>query len=151
MSGIRLGDIPDIDQICDLAKELLEQSIYADIEPDRSKFRLLVANMCGDKTSRVMVIVDDENNLQGFLLGMVEELFFSRRRYGTDLCMYVREGFRHLAPSMIRQFIHWAKSKPRVDLVLFGISSGFGDPERTGKLYASLGFANVGGIYAKNL
>ena len=35
MSGIRLGDIPDMDAICDLATELQEMSSYAGIEPDR--------------------------------------------------------------------------------------------------------------------
>lgn len=151
MSGIRLGDVPDIDAICELATELQEHSTYAGIKPDRAKFRLLVANMMGDRTSRVLVVVDDNDKPQGFLIGLVEELFFSRYRYGTDLAVYVRKEFRHLAPAMFKQFITWAESKPRVVRIMFGISSGFGNPARVGRMYQSLGLLPCGGIYSKEV
>jgi hypothetical protein len=151
MSGIRLGDIPDIDAIVELALEVKEQSVYAGIKLDNHKFRLLVASMMGDKTSRVIVIVDDDDRPQGFLLGLVEELFFSRSRYATDLAVYVRKGYRNLAPAMFKQFMQWAKTKPRVVRIMFGISSGVGDPARTGKMYQSLGLSLCGGIYSKEV
>lgn len=151
MSGIRLGDIPDMEAICELARELLEQSVYDGIEPDPQKFKMLAANMMGDKTSRVILVVDDQDKPQGILLGLVEEYFFSRRRYGTDLAIYVREGFRHLAPRMVREFIHWAESKPRVDRIMLGVSSGIGDLDRIGRMYNQLGLSNIGGIYMKEV
>jgi len=149
MSGIRLGDIPDMNAICDLAAELLDQSVYAGIKPDQEKFRLLVANLMGHKQGTVLVIVDDEDRPQGFLLGILEELFFSRKRMATDLAIYVREGYRHLAPSMVKQFIAWAESKPRLVLITLGISSGIGDPDRVGKFYEDIGLPAVGGIHMK--
>ena len=151
MSGIRLGDIPDIDAIVELSYEIKEGSSYAGIKMDEPKYRLLIANMMNDKTSRVILIVDDDDKAQGFMLGLVEELFFSRSRYGTDLVVYVREGFRNLAPAMFRAFIKWALSKPRVVRIMFGISSGVGDPARTGKMYQSFGMLPVGGIYSKEV
>ena len=151
MSGIRLGDVPDIRAICELAQELLDQSAYAGIKPDPEKFKRLVANMMGDKTSRVILIVDDQDKPQGFLIGLVEELFFSRKRYGTDMAVYVREGYRHLAPRMFREFIKWAESKPRVVRIMFGISSGIGNVERVGKMYNQLGLSSVGGFYMKEV
>lgn len=151
MSGIRLGNIPDIDAIVELALEVKEQSVYAGIKLDHPKFRLLVASMMGDKTSRVIVIVDDDDKPQGFMLGLVEELFFSRSRYATDLAVYVRKGFRNLAPAMFRSFMQWALTKPRVVRIMFGISSGVGDPERTGKMYQTLGMSPCGGIYSKEV
>jgi hypothetical protein len=151
MSGIRLGDVPDIDAIVELALEIKEHSSYAGIKMDHQKFRLLVANMMSDKTSRVILVVDDDDKPQGFLIGLVEELFFSRSRYATDLVVYVRKEFRYLAPIMFRSFIQWALTKPRVVRIMFGISSGVGDPERTGKLYESLGLSRVGGIYSKEV
>jgi len=151
MSGIRLGDIPDMDAICDLATELQEMSSYAGIEPDRQKFRLLVANMMGDKTSRVIVVVDDDDNPQGFLLGLVEEFFFSRRRFGTDIAVFVRDGHRHLAPRMYREFMRWVVTKPRVDRIMLAVSSGIGNPARVGRMFNQLGLSSVGGIYMKEV
>ncbi len=147
MSGIRLGDLPDMGKIVDLGLELLEQSVYKDIKPDVLKFRKLVGDMMLSKSGRVFVIVDDNDEPQGFLLGMVSELFFSRDRYGTDVAVYVRDGFKNHAPEMFQQFIDWAKSKPRVKEIKLGISSGMDGKDRTGKFYESMGFDNIGGLY----
>lgn len=148
MSGIRLGDIPDIKAINELGHELLEQSVSSGIPLDDSKFRLLVANMMGMKLGEVWVVVDDDDKPQGFLLGLVEDLFYSRQRYATDIAVYVREGYRHLAPRLFREFIKWAKSKPRVVQITLGLASGIGDPDRVGRMYEKLGLFRVGGIYS---
>jgi len=147
MSGIRLGDLPDMGKLVDLAMELLEQSIYSDIKPDKLKFRKLVGNMMLSKNGRVWVIVDDDDEPQGFLLGMVTELFFSRDKYATDIAVYVRKSYRSYVPEMFQQFITWAWSKPRVKEIKLGISSGMDEGGRTGKFYESLGFIDAGGLY----
>lgn len=151
VSGVRVADIPDMDALCDLGEELLNHSVYANIKPDEEKFRRFVAGMMGIKTGTVLVVVDDNDKPQGFLLGVVDELFFSTRRQATDLAVYVREGYRHLAPRLFRTFIKWAESKPRVERVTLGISSGIGDPERVGKMYGKLGLSQVGGIFVKSI
>lgn len=149
MSGVRLADIPDIKEIYKLGKELLELSVYSNIKDDEVKFKTFVAGLMGIKTGTVLVIVDDDDKPQGFMLGIVEELFFSKKRMATDLAVYVREGYRHLAPKMFKEFIKWAESKSRMAQITLGISSGIGDTERVGKMYNSLGFAQTGGIYVK--
>jgi len=151
MSGIRIADIPDIEEICTLGRELLAQSVYADIKPDESKFRLFVAGLMGNKAGTVLVVVDDNDKPQGFMIGMIDELFFSRQRMATDLAVYVREGYRHLAPRMFREFIKWAESKARVAQITLGISSGIGDAERVGRMYENLGLSQVGGIFVKRV
>lgn len=147
MSGIRLADIPDVKHITELGLELLEQSVYQDIKPDTQKFRLLVANMIGSNKGRVLVVVDDDDKPQGFLLGMIDDLFFSQSRYATDLAFYIREGYRHLAPRMVKDFIAWATGKPKVVHIAMGVSSGVGDVSRIGRMYEGLGMTAVGGIY----
>lgn len=147
MSGIRLGDVPDINAICELGYELLEQSVYRDIKPDESKFRLFTAGLMGSKDGAVLVVVDDDDKPQGFLLGIVDDLFFSRARYATDVAMYVRSDYRNLAPRLIRDFIDWAKTRPRVDHVMLGISSGIGDLDRVSRMYERIGLEKVGGIH----
>ena len=151
MNAIRTADIPDMDAICELASEMHEQSIYSDIKPDETKFRLFVAGIMGSKGGIVLLIVDEDDKPQGFLLGVLEELFFSRQRMATDLAVYVREGYRNLAPRLFKTFITWAESKSRVVQVTLGISSGIGDPERTGKMYEKLGFTQIGSINVKKV
>ena len=147
MSGIRVGDIPDMAAIVAMGHELLAQSVYSDVKPDEQAFRMLVAGIMGSNKGTVLLIVDDDDKPQGFLIGIVEELFFSRVRYGTDIALFVREGYRNLAPRLIKKFIAWAKSKPRVKHITLGLSSGIGDPDRVGRMYENLGLSRVGGIY----
>ena len=151
MSGIRLADIPDIDEICVLGAELLAHSVYADIPPDESKYRLFVAGLMGMKKGAVWVAVDDDDKPQGILLGLVCDLWYSRHNYATDVGFYVRDGYRNLVPGMIKRFMAWVEVKPRVAYIELGISSGIGDLERVGKLYESFGLSRVGGIYFKKV
>ncbi len=151
MSGIRLADIPDVRAIVELGRELLEQSVYAGIKPDEQKFRMLVAGLIGNKRGAVFVVVDDEDKPQGFLLGIIDELFFSTQRFATDMAVYVREGYRQHAPALYKRFLKWAESKPRVVQITMGISSGMPGIERAGKLYESFGFSPVGGLYMKRV
>ena len=147
MAHVRLADIPDIDAIVELGRELLSKSVYQGIKPDEQKFKVTVAGLIGHKRGVVYVIVDDDNKPQGFFLGMVEELFFSSKQYATDLAVYVRDGYRNLAPRMYNKFIAWAKNKPKVVEITLGVSSGIGDTERVGDLYEKLGLSRVGGLY----
>jgi len=147
MSGIRLGDVPDIKHICDLAEELLNNSVYAGIKPDEMKFKKTVAGMMAYKSGVVLVVVDNENIPQGFLLGMAEELFFSKEQYTTDLAFYVREGYRGHVPKMLNRFIKWSKNKQKVSMIMMAVTSGIGDYLRIGKLYERLGFKQSGSYW----
>lgn len=151
MSGIRIGDVTDIDEICDLASELLKTGAYANIKPDEQKFRLFLAGMMGIKKGIILLVVDDKDKPQGFLFGVIEELFFSRQKMATDLAIYVRKEHRNMAPNLLRTFVKWAQSKTKMSRIILGISSGIGDPRRTGKMYERLGFNQVGGIFMKQV
>ena len=151
MSGIRLGDIPDMKAIVKMAYELQAESVYYDIKSDEQIFKTLVAGMMGSKLARVFVVIDDDDEPQGFLLGLVDNFFFSRERYASDLMVFVREGYRHLAPKLFKEFMTWAESKPRVRHITLGLSSGTGDPDRVGRMYENLGLSKVGGIYTKRI
>ncbi len=139
--------MPDVKAILKMAHELLSDSAYKGIKMDERKFKLCCAGLIATKNGQVFVIVDDNDEPQGFLMGVIDELFFSRARYATDLAVYTRKSYRHLAPKMFKEFITWAKSKPRVAEISLGISSGIGDIDRVGKMYESLGCRRVGGIY----
>jgi hypothetical protein len=80
---------------------------------------------------------------------VIDELFFSRERYGTDLAVYVRDGFLRFAPRLYKLFMAWAFSKPRVSEVSFAQSSGMGDPDRFHRLMTHTGLSSMGGLYMK--
>ena len=147
MSGIRLADIPDMQRIYELGLELLEASSYKGIKHDDQKFKTLVAGLMGSKKGRVLVVVDDNDVPQGFLLGVIDEYFFSQYRFATDLAVYIKQGFERYALRLYRMFIDWAKTKPKVMDITFAHSSGMGDFERWCRLMEKLGLTKNGSFY----
>ena len=83
MSGVRMADMPDVKAILKMAHELLSDSAYKGIKMDERKFKLCCAGLIATKNGQVFVIVDDNDEPQGFLMGVIDELFFrsSKIRY----------------------------------------------------------------------
>ena len=77
---------------------------------------------------------------------MVDELFYSRKKFATDVCAFVREEAKGMGAYVMRAFMRWAWSRTGVVEIILGLSSNI-DPERTGAFYEALGFTRVGGIY----
>ena len=151
MNRIRKADIPDMSAIVELGRELLDRSVFADAKQDETKFKRTVAGMMGHKNGVVLVVVDDENKPQGFLFGVIEDLFFSTQRYATDVAVYVRDGYRQYAPKLYKEFIRWAENKPKVFNIQMAQSSGIGDHQRWCLLMEKLGFTGVGSFYMKRV
>ena len=147
MSGVRLADIPDIKKIYKLGLELISDGAYKGIKHDDQKFKMTVAGLISSKLGRVYVVVDDNDEPQGFFLGIADELFFSRMRYATDMAFYIRDGYRQYAAKVYKLFIEWAKTKPRMFEISFAQSSGMGEHERWCKLMEKLGLKRVGSMY----
>ena len=147
MSGIRLADIPDMADIVDLGRELLESSVYAGLKPDEQKFKMTIAGLMGHKKGIVLVVVDNDNKPQGFLAGITDEYGFSRACFATDMWTYVRPGYRRYAYRLYNKFIAWAKTKPRVAFIELAQSSGMGDHDRWCRLMEKLGLSRVGSLY----
>lgn len=147
MSGIREADIPDVKHIAELGVELLESSIYKDIKPDLSKFKTIVANLIVSNQGYVLVVVDDNDKPQGYFVGMLTDLYYSKDRFASDLSFYIRKEYRHFAPRVIKKFIAWVKTKPRVAYTALALASGSDDSNRSGLMYEKIGLSNVGGIY----
>lgn len=147
MSGIRVADIPDMAAICDMGRELLAGSVYADIKPDEQKFKMTIAGLMGHRKGLVLVVVDDDNQPQGFLAAITDEYGFSKACFATDLWTYVRPGYRRYAYRLYGKLIAWAKTKPKVAFIELAQSSGMGDHSRWCKLMEKLGLTRVGSLY----
>ena len=144
---VREARIDDINDIHTLALELVSESVYKGIPMDDQQFKRMVATSIGSRSSIVFVVVDSNDKPVGFLIGMVEQLFWSRKKFASDLCTYVRPEARHVGGFMVRRFIRWAKKMPGVVEVTLGLSSGIGDTERIGMMYERMGLSRVGGLY----
>lgn len=147
MHRVRDARVEDILRIYDLGLELLDDSFYRGIKVNDTKFKRTVAMLIGSKLGKVLVIADEQDIAQGFLVGMADELFFSNSKFVTDLCMYARPDARYMAGFMIKRFLRWGMSVKGVVEITLGISSGMGDPERIGRIYERLGLTRVGGLY----
>lgn len=147
MFHVRAGQVEDIQEIHRLAKELLEASVYNGIPMDDAKFKQTVAMLMGSALGAVFVVSDDNNKPVGFIMGMADTLFFSKKRYATDLCMYVRPKASAYGAFLVRRFIRWAERIPAIAEITLGISSGMSNSERLGRMYERMGLRRVGGMY----
>lgn len=144
---VRYATMNDMPGILQVSQDLLEQSVYKDLEMDKSVYRALVANCINSKKAIAMVVVDGNNDVQGFLFGIVDQIFFTKLKYATDILTYVKPQYAALSPIIVKRFIAWGKKWPSVRKIMMGISSGLDQDGRAGKMYERLGLECVGGIY----
>lgn len=140
---IRSATIEDFPQWFDLAKRLRDQTPYADIEFDRAMIARLYGRCIASRLGCVLVSTHG-GRLTGTIVGVAQELWWSRRKYATDLLFFSEragDGFR-----LLKSFQDWAWSVPSVEEVTLGQSSGI-DVERTEKLYLRAGLKKVGGLF----
>ena len=147
MSKVRLADISDINAIVELGRELLAGSVYSDLKPDEMSFKMLLAGLMGNRKGVVLVVVDDDNQPQGFLVGITDQYGFSRATYATDIYTYIRKPYRKHAFRLYNKFITWAKTKPRIAFIELAQSNGNGNYNRWCLLMERLGFIKNGSFY----
>lgn len=142
---IRAVTYRDLDAIVVLAHEAHALSEYRHVPTDEPKFRKLVLMLATSKQHLALVSAGDEGTVNGFLLGFSEEIFFSRKKYATDLMVYARHPRAGLA--LTEHFIEWALAREDVVQIVLGVSATLVDPRAAGRLYRRLGLNRVGGLY----
>lgn len=147
MATIRRALPSDIGVIVDMGKEAIDSTSYTGIPINEQKCRRLVVQMMNAAKTCVWVVADDQDQAQGFLLGAVDDLFFSDAWFATDIATYVRPGFRRYGFRLIRRFIEWAKTFPKVIEISMAIASGHQYDDRVGRLYEHMGLQRVGGLH----
>ena len=143
---VRIAGLEDMDAIVALGHELLESSASAGIPVNEVKFRKLVGTLIVAKEGWVHVVADSFNTPVGYLMGLVDALYYSDKKFATDMGIYVREEAQGMGYYLVKAFLRWAWSRTGVVQIILGISSGV-DLERTGALYEAMGGIHVGGIY----
>jgi hypothetical protein len=142
---IRRGKIEDFPQFWELGKRLLEKSPYAGVEIDRAAVAKTFG-FCANSALGCCFVAENGGKITGVLLGVAQDLWWSRGRSASDLIFYSEtpgDGARLLA-----EFEKWAWSIPRMSDVTVAQSSGI-DVQRTEKLYRRKGYRRVGAVFVK--
>lgn len=144
MSGVRKAVPMDLPRMIELGYRLCDQTIYKDVKRHRPSimktFTLAMTSKFG-----FAYVAEHGEKLTGILIGIADHLWFSEDRYATDLLFYSERPGDGL--KMLRKFVEWAWTTPRVVEITMGQSSGI-DIERMDALYARAGLTKVGSMYA---
>ena len=146
---IRPAKVEDITGIINLGSRLLDKS---PVLPSHNplKARKALAFFISGKKSCVFVS-ERQGEIVGFVIGIVDEYWWSEEQYVTDVGFFVDFNHRSSGAALARRLLKWAKQFKKVKYMSLGVSSGMDSIERTGKLYDKLGFEKAGGIYTKLL
>lgn len=142
---IRKGRIDDLPQFWDLGKRLLESTPYAGVEIDRASVAKAFGH-CINSALACCFVAEHGGKLTGVILGVAQDLWWSRSRSASDLIFYAEtpgDGAK-----LLREFERWAWRVPRMSDVTVAQSSGI-DVDRTEALYRRHGFRRVGSVFVK--
>lgn len=141
---IRPYTIKDIDKIVALGKKAHEGSdVWGDVVLDERVLRGTLARCMNDK-SCFAVVHETNGEIDGVMLGMTQQLFYSTEKMATDLWTHAtRAG---AGASLIRAFRKWAKD--RASVIVMGVSYKYGSED--GRVYERLGLKRAGGMYARS-
>jgi GNAT superfamily N-acetyltransferase len=102
------------------------------------------------ETSCVLVAENDGTPVGG-LLGYITDYFFCEERVACDLAIFVEPGSGSAGAGarLIREFRNWASARAVREICL--AVSTLARADAIGRLYRSLGFEPVGGVYKQRL
>ena len=145
---IRKATDKDISNIVSLCKIAHEESIITTAKLDIKTLRTNV-QVCVLSAEHLVLVVEVDNKIEGMLIGVTHQLWYSRKKQATDLFFYVGENIRGngWGTKLMRRFITWAKENPGVKEIMLGVSSGIGDVDRTKTLYERMGAVRIGENY----
>ena len=130
----------------DLVKEAHSKSISQFVKLDPKTLRTNV-QVCILSAEHFVVVVELDNKIEGALIGVTHQLWYSKRKQATDLFFYVSDKGVGFGAKLMRRFIGWAKSNPGVKEIMLGITSGIGNTQRTKTLYERMGAVRIGDTF----
>ena len=116
---------------------------------DKDKTELAIINAIRSDTSEIFVLLDDRQNTQGFLFGVLTEPFMSHKKVAMELAWFVTKGFRGNRGSLklVDAFESWGKSCNATSLIMSDIN-GVTDLK---KFYEKRGYHVVETTYIKEI
>lgn len=146
---IRPAKVDDISSIIELGAKLLDESpVLPPHDPLKAR-KALAFFISGARAS--VFVADHDGEIVGFIVGVLDEYWWSDAQYASDAAFFVEPNHRGYAVGLVKNLVAWAQKFKKVKQVSLGVSSGLETYERTGKLYERLGFKPVGGIHTKSI
>jgi len=144
---IRKAVNQDVSKIVDLCKEAHEESKITTAPLDPKTLRTNV-QICVLSAEHLVLVVEVDEKIEGLIIGVTHQLWYSRKKQATDLFFYTSQSIRGggWGTKLMRRFISWAKENPGVKEIMLGVSSGI-DTDRTKTMYERMGAIRIGENY----
>ena len=144
---IRKAVSQDVSQIVDLCKEAHEESKITTAPLDPKTLRTNV-QICVLSAEHLVLVVEVDDKIEGLIIGVTHQLWYSRKKQATDLFFYTSQRIRGdgWGTKLMRRFIGWAKDNPGVKEIMLGVSSGI-ETDRTKTMYERMGAIRIGENY----
>jgi hypothetical protein len=140
---IRKATLSDVASIEELGLRLKMKTPYALWPYDRERALKQIRN-CISSPIACAFVAEANEMLVGVILGVAQEMWFSKSRCASDLMFYSeRAGAGYW---LLRRFMAWAWGITSVKQILLGQSSGL-DIDMVERMYMRLNFRKVGGLY----
>lgn len=125
---------------------MVSESEFSYAKPEKQKILQLFKN-----PNAVAFLALENNQIVGFISGIVHEYFFSNRKRVSDLGFFVLPEYRgsRVALKLVKLLESWAIEKKAEELHL-GQTTGL-DIDKTKRFYERLGFKTVGFNTVKHL
>ena len=143
--AIRPFEPKDAKAFIGLGKWLQENSNYKECGFSEEKVFLLFVQVIEDP-NYFGIVVEKNDEVIGALFGVVQEYYFSDKRFASDLGFGILPDHRHLAktvlPRMMDAFEKWAKDVGAMEVTVATSSMAHGD--KLLSLFNSIGYKTVG-------
>lgn len=135
-----------LDEFFEIVCRMVAESEFSYANPEKQKILQLFKN-----PNAVAFLALENNQIVGFISGIVHEYFFSNRKRVSDLGFFVLPEYRgsRVALKLVKLLESWAIEK-KADELHLGQTTGL-DIDKTKKFYERLGFKTVGFNTVKHL
>lgn len=135
-----------LDEFFEIVCKMVAESEFSYVVPEKQKILQLFKN-----PNAVAFLALENNQIVGFISGIVHEYFFSNRKRVSDLGFFVLPEYRgsRVALKLVKLLEAWAIEKNANELHL-GQTTGL-EIDKTKKFYERLGFKTVGFNTVKHL
>lgn len=145
---IRYGKPSDLDAIIGKVQRVISFLFPSELV-DVHKIKKLFDKALENEEFSLIVLVDPEDKVRGYIFASIDTLYFNHRRIATCLSIWVDEDCRGHSLDMIRAFNSWARFK----LADSAVISSFDNltPKGTDKIMSWFGFSLKEKQYWKDL
>lgn len=148
---IRQMQPEDLEQVLALIAVLHIETPYRQIEMDWHHIIGMLTAMQVNRTA-IVLVAEHEGKITGLTIGRVEPYWFADQKSGarvaSDLMFYSK--FAGDGPRMLRRFVAWAFSVPRVVRIELAVSTAQASLERMAKIYKRVGLVQEGSVFVMN-